>query len=146
MEKQEGGKIQKADEKLTLSQLSAASKSLGLNLTDEELRVYLPLVQRTLGPVQVIEKMEVNTAELKYARDEGREPSAEENPHNAITRLVKVEGSGEGKLKGKKIALKDSIFLAGVPFKNGTRVFGFVLSSFTSSFHRSHVVDFFLET
>ena len=46
-------------------------------------------------------------------------PLPEENRHGAWYVKTEVEGAAAGKLKGKKIALKDNICLAGVPMMNG---------------------------
>src|SRR2546423_3278722 len=56
---------------------------------------------------------------VKYPRTPGHRPGPEENRHNAWYRKTSVKGAPGGKLKGKRIALKDNICLAGVPMMNG---------------------------
>src|SRR6266481_4431357 len=42
-----------------------------------------------------------------------------EHSHEFDARLLILEGAASGKLKGKRVALKDNICLAGVPMMNG---------------------------
>src|SRR5258708_12204601 len=64
---------------------------------------------------------------VKYPRTPGYRPGPEENPRNAWYRKATVKGAPSGKLKGKVVALKDNIMLAGVPMMNGSSTLeGFV--------------------
>jgi amidase len=64
---------------------------------------------------------------VKYPRTPGYRPGPEENPRNAWYRKSIVKGAPCGKLKGKVVALKDNIMLAGVPMMNGSSTLeGFV--------------------
>ena len=54
-----------------------------------------------------------------YPRLPGRRPAPEENPHGAWYIKTEVAGAAAGKLRGKTVALKDNICLAGVPMMNG---------------------------
>ncbi|KAL9961246.1 hypothetical protein ACROYT_G030155 [Oculina patagonica] len=64
---------------------------------------------------------------VKYPRTPGYRPSAEENPYNAWYWRCDIEGATNGKLKGKTLAIKDNVCVAGVPMMNGSRVLeGFV--------------------
>ena len=60
-----------------------------------------------------------NLPEVKYPRTPGKRPAPEENKHNAWYYKTTVKGAADGKLKGKTVALKDNIMLAGVPMMNG---------------------------
>lgn len=55
-------------------------------------------------------------------RDPGSRPPPEENPLNAIVRRCSVKGASSGKLKGKRIGLKDNTPVAGVPMTCGSLV------------------------
>ena len=56
---------------------------------------------------------------MRYPRSPGYHPAGEENRFNAWHVKSTVTGAATGKLKGKTIALKDNIMLAGVPMMNG---------------------------
>jgi len=49
-----------------------------------------------------------------------REPSREEDPLNAWALLAEIPGAGDGPLAGKRVAVKDNMFVAGVPMRYGT--------------------------
>lgn len=56
---------------------------------------------------------------VRYPRTPGRRPSGEENKYGAWYIKTTIEGAPSGKLKGKTVAIKDNIYLAGVPMMNG---------------------------
>jgi amidase len=58
-------------------------------------------------------------------RDAGRAATREEDPYNAVVRWcsVRIDGA-EGPLTGRRIGVKDSIAVAGVPLTAGSRVLG----------------------
>src|SRR5208283_4842186 len=57
---------------------------------------------------------------VKYPRTPGYRPGPQDNKYNAWYYKSSVKGANEGKLKGKTVALKDNIMLAGVPMMNGS--------------------------
>jgi amidase len=60
-------------------------------------------------------------------RDAGRRPTREEDPLNAVVRKISVKGAAAGKLKGKRIGVKDSVAVAGIPIAGGSHILeGFV--------------------
>src|SRR6185369_3470085 len=52
-------------------------------------------------------------------RTPGYRPEGKDNKYNAWYYKSEVQGAPSGKLKGKRIALKDNVCLAGVPMMNG---------------------------
>ncbi len=60
-------------------------------------------------------------------RDAGRRPTRAEDPLNAVMRKIRVMGAPSGKLKGKRIGVKDSVAVAGIPISGGSHILeGFV--------------------
>ena len=59
---------------------------------------------------------------VKYPRTSGYRPEGEENKYGAWTVKISVKGAKNGKLAGKKVAVKDTYALAGVPLTNGASV------------------------
>ena len=61
-------------------------------------------------------------------REVGERPSAEEDPLNAIVRRCRVRaGDCEGILSGQRVAMKDSVAIAGIPLTCGSAILqGFV--------------------
>jgi amidase len=62
---------------------------------------------------------------IEAERDPGRVPDDGEDPLNALVRVCRVRAaSAEGILSGKRVAIKDSVAIAGVPLTCGSRVLG----------------------
>ncbi len=68
-----------------------------------------------------------NLPPLNYSERTHYFPEAEENEYGAWYVKSHIEGSGKGVLKGRTVAIKDNIFVAGVPMMAGASVLeGFV--------------------
>lgn len=103
----------------TLEQLREVAHRCGLSLDDSDLNSFRGLLTPFIQSYNVVGAMPDELPRVKYPRTPGYRPSAEENPHNAWYVKTSVKGAPEGKLKGKTVALKDNIMLAGVPMMNG---------------------------
>ena len=104
----------------TPAQLRSVAEQCGLALTDEDVVSFRGLMQGSIEAYNLVGAMPDEVPVVKYPRTPGYRPSAEENPRNAWYRKSTVKGAATGKLKGKTIALKDNIMLAGVPMMNGS--------------------------
>src|SRR6195256_759767 len=104
----------------TPAQLRSVADQCGLALTDEDVASFRGLMQGSIEAYNLVGAMPDEVPEVKYPRTPGYRPSAEENPRNAWYRKSTVKGAASGKLKGKTVALKDNIMLAGVPMMNGS--------------------------
>ena len=69
-------------------------------------------------------------APVEAVREPGARPSAEDDPLNAIVRRCRVRAEGcEGILSGQRVAMKDSVAIAGIPLTCGSAILqGFVPS------------------
>ena len=104
----------------TPDQLLAVADQCGLALTNEDVASFRGLMQGSIDAYNAVAAMPDEVPAVKYPRTPGYRPSPEENPRNAWYFKSTVKGSGSGKLKGKTVALKDNIMLAGVPMMNGS--------------------------
>ena len=59
---------------------------------------------------------------VKYPRTSGYRPEGEENKYGAWIVKISIKGAKNGKLAGKRVAVKDTYALAGVPLTNGASV------------------------
>src|SRR5207253_8792187 len=73
----------------------------------------------TVAAYHAIEAMADPMPPVKYPRTPGYRPEGPENKYNAWYYKSEVQGAASGKLRGKRIALKDNVCLAGVPMMNG---------------------------
>ena len=90
----------------------------GFSIDDAEAEAYRDLLERVLTVVDDVEP----SAAAPPPRDAGRPPQTDEDPLNAVVRWCRVQEKQEGPLAGMRIALKDSMALAGVPMTCGSRV------------------------
>ena len=104
----------------TPKQLLAVAEQCGLSLTGEDVGSFRGLMQGSIDAYNLVAAMPDEVPPVKYPRTPGYRPLPEENQRNAWYRKVTVKGAPSGKLKDKKIALKDNIMLAGVPMMNGS--------------------------
>ncbi|GGC83063.1 amidase [Chelatococcus reniformis] len=111
----------------TPDQLRDAADECGLSLTDDDVASFRGLMQDSVNAYNAVAAMPDELPPVRYPRTPGYQPSGEENSRNAWYRKAVVKGASRGKLKGKTVALKDNIMLAGVPMMNGSSTLdGFV--------------------
>lgn len=104
----------------TPDQLLDVAEQCGLSLTDSDVMSFLGLMQGSVDAYNAVAAMPDEVPIVKYPRTPGFRPAPEDNPRNAWYRKTTVKGAAKGKLKGKTVALKDNIMLAGVPMMNGS--------------------------
>lgn len=93
---------------------------LGVQLDEEDARLLPSWLGNAMAALENLEDVEETSVPIDYThRDPGRMPGAGEDPHNAFVRFCDVRGSGEGLLKGKRLAVKDCVAVAGVPQSEG---------------------------
>ncbi|RWI16583.1 amidase [Mesorhizobium sp.] len=111
----------------TPDELRNVAAQCGLSLTDEDVGSFRGLIGESLQGYNYVAMAADELPEVKYPRTPGYRPTGDENRHNAWYRKTRIQGAPSGKLKGKTVALKDNIFLAGVPMMNGSATLeGFV--------------------
>jgi amidase len=111
------------------SELSELSRAWGFDPSAEEAGELLAIGEAVFATLDLLETHEPDLpAPVDAVRDPGRRPSTDEDPLNAIVRLCRVRGEAhEGILSGARIAMKDSVAIAGVPMTCGSAILqGFV--------------------
>src|SRR5580704_9760244 len=107
----------------TLEELRAAASQLHYKLNDKELAMYGEFMAGMVGDINLVDMLATPTLAVKYQRGELIRPSAAENRYNAWYWKCTIQGAAGGKLKGKRVAIKDNISVAGVPMMNGSAVY-----------------------
>ncbi len=106
----------------TLAQMRTMAEQFGLDIADEELEQY----QRVMEPyIQSYDRLDAtpdHLPQVRYPRSPGQFPEPSENPLNAWYVKTEVRGASAGPLSGKRIVLKDTVCLAGVPMMNGSSI------------------------
>jgi len=103
----------------TTEQLREVAADLGMTFSDDDLASHLAALVPSVGAYNIVDRLPDVMPVVKYPRTPGYRPAPEENSHNAWYIKTTVAGAPSGKLKGKKVVLKDNICLAGVPMMNG---------------------------
>jgi amidase len=106
----------------TLSQMRTMADRFGMSLSDEDLLEYTEIIEPYMQAYDRLDAMPDNLPEVHYPRSPGYFPDRTENPLNAWYVKTEVRGAPDGKLRGKRIAIKDTICLAGVPMMNGSSI------------------------
>ncbi|HTY56040.1 MAG TPA: amidase [Bradyrhizobium sp.] len=104
-----------------LRRLAAANH---FELSDEEVAAYRTLLPDMFIALESLIQAPSNLPPIKYRdRDPGVRPTREHDPFNAIVRRCSVKGAKSGKLAGKRLGIKDSVCIAGIPMTCGSHVF-----------------------
>ena len=103
----------------TLSQMREVAEDLGMELSEAEAQTYVNWAQSALNSFDLLDLMPDYLPPVKYPRTPGYRPEGEENKYGAWYVKTSIKGREGGKLAGKKIALKDTVCLAGVPLMDG---------------------------
>ncbi|MGH8013166.1 MAG: amidase [Candidatus Binataceae bacterium] len=104
----------------TLQQMRTLARQCGLALDDAELASFRGLLRPYVDAYDLVAATPDELPRVKYPRTPGYRSSAEENKFNAWYVKTSIKGAPDGKLRGKTVALKDNVMLAGVPMMNGS--------------------------
>jgi amidase len=108
-------------------QVRELGDSLGIGITDSYANSFLDFIKPFAEGYRLIASLPDDVPEIKYQRGGFYRPEGEENKHGAWIAKAHIKGASQGKLAGKKVAVKDTYALAGVPLTNGASVLeGFV--------------------
>src|SRR5215813_6492805 len=103
----------------TSDELKNVGRQMGMSLSDADVAFFLETMGGTVAAYHAIEAMADPMPPVKYPRTPGYRPEGVENKFNAWYYKSEVQGASTGKLRGKRIALKDNVCLAGMPMMNG---------------------------
>lgn len=102
--------------------LIAIARDYGIALSPDDAGVYRNLMRGAINSYRILDTLPEDKPPVKYKRDAGYKPHPKDNPLNAWLWRCRIEGSGEGILKGREIGVKDVVSVAGLPLTGGTRL------------------------
>ena len=105
-----------------LQDMRDMANRFGMTLDDSELEEFLEVMAPNFEAYDVIEQLTDQPPQTRYPRTSGYRPAPSENPLNAWYVKTDIKGAPNGTLAKKKVALKDTICVAGVPMMNGASV------------------------
>jgi amidase len=105
-------------------ELHELAASWGFTIGADEEAELLAIAESVFQAFDLLESQESASVEpVAAVREAGRPPEAGEDPLNAIVRYCRVRAEGaDGVLSGKRIGIKDSVAIAGIPLTCGSRV------------------------
>jgi amidase len=107
--------------------LDAGARAHYFDLTDQERESFLQIIDGTLSAYDRLDQLPEPKLPVRYPRLPGRRPNPDENPFGGWAWMCNVKGAADGPLAGKRIALKDTVAVAGVPLSNGSALMeGFI--------------------
>lgn len=106
----------------SLEELSQLALAHGISIPDRELTLLREQVIQCLGSSARLEEMSAAVAPVGEERDPGRTPGSDENQLGAWAGRCSIKGTPGGPLTGKRIAIKDSICVRGLPMTIGSAI------------------------
>src|SRR5688500_17084439 len=103
----------------THDELRAVGRQLGTCVSESDVPFVLETMGGSVADYHAIAAMVDPMSPVKYPRTPGYRPPVAENKLNAWYYKSEVHGAPTGKLRGKRVALKDNVCLAGEPMMNG---------------------------
>ena len=109
------------------TELKALGLSMGLTIDDRLAETLLEHLALFGSSYEFMDQLADNLPEINYQDRPYRLPGKEENELGAWYVRTDLKGSDTGPLKGRTVAIKDNIFVAGVPMMNGASILeGFI--------------------
>ncbi|MSQ68289.1 MAG: amidase [Gammaproteobacteria bacterium] len=93
---------------------------IGYQISPADALHYAHLMGGVLGGYDTLDSLADEPPGVLYPRDAFAYPAASHNPHNAWYVRTSIPGAASGPLAGKRVAVKDSIMVAGIPMMNGS--------------------------
>jgi len=106
----------------TATQLKEIGSELGMDLSDDYVEAVRAFLVPFVDGYDLVGRLPSDLPEVKYPRTPGYRPEGDENKYGAWIVKTLIRGAPNGPLKGKKVAIKDTVCIAGVPLANGTSV------------------------
>ncbi len=106
----------------SLAQMRTMADQFGMGLTDHELEQYREVMEPYVQAYDRLDAAPDHLPPVRYPRAPGHFPDPSDNQLNAWYVKTDVRGAADGPLRGKRIVLKDTVCLAGVPMMNGSAI------------------------
>ena len=99
--------------------IGASAERIGIGMGTRTLERMAPGVSALVGAVRVLDRVADHLPPVRYERTPGYRPGPEEDPLHVWYRKTSIRGGVSGPLAGRRVALKDTVCVAGVPLMNG---------------------------
>jgi amidase len=106
----------------SVEQVRHVGANVGMDITENYAKSVIDYITPFAAGYRTIAALPDDTPPVKYPRTSGHRPEGDENKYGAWAVKINIKGAKDGKLVGKKVALKDTYAVAGVPLTNGASV------------------------
>ncbi len=106
----------------TQDQLRKLGAEIGMDITPDYAQEVVEYLKPFAEGYRMMAALPDDLPPVKYPRGGFYRPEPEENKHGAWILKMHLKGAKSGKLAGKKVAIKDTYCIAGVPMTNGASV------------------------
>jgi amidase len=113
--------------------LATIGERLGMTLSPAELALFRRYAADLGFAYDRVAALDEALPPVRYQRAGWHRPAADENPLGAWYVTTSIKGAGAGPLAGRRIALKDTVALAGVPMAVGSDVLDGLVPSFDAT-------------
>ncbi len=103
-------------------QVRALGQSLGMEVTADYANAFISFIQPFAAGFRLLASLPDDVPMIKYPRGAYYRPEGDENKYGAWIAKTHIKGASGGKLFGKKVAIKDTFAVAGIPLTNGASV------------------------
>ena len=103
-------------------QLRKIGAELGMDITADYAQATIDYLKPFAEGYRTIAALADELPPIKYPRGGFYRPEGEENKYGAWAVKAHIKGAKSGKLAGKKVAIKDTYCVAGIPLTNGASV------------------------
>jgi len=114
-------------------QIRDIGAELGMDLTAQYADSVIDFLKPFADGYRLIAALPDELPPVKYPRGSGYRPEGDENKYGAWMVKTHIKGAPSGKLAGKKVAIKDTYCIAGVPLTNGASVLEGYVPEFDAS-------------
>jgi amidase len=105
--------------KPTAEELARVAERIGYRSALDSIDEYAALVSAMLEAYDAVDAVDEEPVLATRERVDTRVPTAEEDPHHTWYVRTSIRGAATGPLAGARLAVKDSVMVAGVPMMNG---------------------------